>query len=221
MSDGKKIIVKAVDSRSHELDITRYLTSSSHRHDPLNHTIPVIEIIPVPEDRVSFVILEEWPASFAHCTPSTSRSFIHAMRQCVEGIYYMHSHSIAHLDISCANIMTNCSGSCAYIDFELSRRFSPGEKAIVRGIRGTELPPEIERGEESSPFKVDMWALGMTLLRAYKASGVELPHFMEIIQPMLHENPSARPSASMILHAMDRTYSDVRIPKRKSGAPIN
>jgi len=42
--DGKKIIIKAVDSRSHELEITRYLSSPSFRNDPLNHTIR--ELIP-------------------------------------------------------------------------------------------------------------------------------------------------------------------------------
>lgn len=82
----------------------------------------------------------------------------------------MHSHLVAHLDISRSNILTNCAGSYAYIDFELSQRYSPEGEPWVCGIRGTELPPEIERGNESSPFKVDIWALGVTLLRACKVS---------------------------------------------------
>lgn len=82
----------------------------------------------------------------------------------------MHSHFVAHLDVSLSNILMNCAGSYAYIDFELSRRFPSDAIPRIRYVRGTELPPESERGDDCCPFKVDIWALGVLILRASKAS---------------------------------------------------
>lgn len=98
----------------------------------------------------------------------------------------MHAHGIAHLDISLRNILTDFKGHYAFIDFETSRTFQFAPRVIphssgrpasiettlmeprIRGVHGTEDPPEIERGEESDPFKVDVWALAVVILRACK-----------------------------------------------------
>lgn len=97
----------------------------------------------------------------------------------------MHSHHIAHLDISIRNLLTDFNHHYAYIDFECSRRFDGILNPRVRGCRGTELPPEIERGESSDPFKVDIWGLGMLFVRACAVSipCVQLHHadFLTII----------------------------------------
>ena len=89
----------------------------------------------------------------------------------------MHAHGIAHLDISLRNILTDFRGHYRYIDFEMSRLYGANDcggssttTARIQGCRGTEIPPEIERGEVSDPFKVDVWALGMVILRALKVS---------------------------------------------------
>ena len=81
----------------------------------------------------------------------------------------MHSHRIAHLDISIRNVLTDFRGHYAYVDFEMSKRYPSSPDAPpprVRGYHGTEIPPEIERGEPADPFKVDVWALGVLILRA-------------------------------------------------------
>ena len=80
----------------------------------------------------------------------------------------MHTHRVAHLDVSLSNVLTDCAGSYVYIDFELSRRFRSDIIPMVRCARGTELPPESERGDDCCPFKVDIWALGVLILRACK-----------------------------------------------------
>lgn len=82
----------------------------------------------------------------------------------------MHKHYIAQLDISLRNILTDDHGHYACIDYELSRRFDPDETPRVRGVRGTEIPPELEAGESSNPFKVDIFALGVLMIRATKVS---------------------------------------------------
>lgn len=86
----------------------------------------------------------------------------------------MHSIHIAHLDISLRNVLTDYHGHYRYIDFELSRRYESlggsGKEPRISGCRGTEIPPELERGEQSDPFKVDVWALAVLILRACKVS---------------------------------------------------
>jgi len=80
----------------------------------------------------------------------------------------MHEHHIAHLDISLRNIVTDYEGHYAYIDYEASRRFNETAYPLIFGYRGTEVPPECERGEFIDPYKVDVWALAVMMLRACK-----------------------------------------------------
>lgn len=84
----------------------------------------------------------------------------------------MHTHRIAHLDISLRNVLTDYQGRYNYIDFEMSRRYDNVNlnryPPRIVGYRGTEIPPEVERGEESDPFKIDIWALAVLILRASK-----------------------------------------------------
>ena len=85
----------------------------------------------------------------------------------------MHIHGIVHLDISLRNILTDFRGNYRYIDFEMSRRYTDTSKPPrIMGRRGTEVPPELECGDESDPFKVDVWALGVVILRACKVSEI-------------------------------------------------
>ena len=79
---------------------------------------------------------------------------------------FLHKNYIAHLDISLRNLVTDYEGHYAYIDYELSRRFNSPAPA-VRNYRGTEVPPECEKGE-ANPFKIDVWALAVLMLRACK-----------------------------------------------------
>lgn len=107
----------------------------------------MLDIIIVPQDKIGPIVQEEWSCSVEHCASCTPRALLQAMHQCIEGIHFMHAHSVAHLDVSRSNILADCAGSYAYIDVELSRRYSSENEPSVRGIRGTELPPEIERGQ--------------------------------------------------------------------------
>lgn len=83
----------------------------------------------------------------------------------------MHKHHIVHLDISLTNLLTDCMGHYAYIDFELSRQFeSTAPTHLVWNYRGTELPPESGKETPVDPYKVDVWALAVLLLRSCKVS---------------------------------------------------
>ena len=68
--------------------------------------------------------------------------------------------------------MTDDKGHYAYIDYEGSRQYDSDSPPPIERYRGTEVPPECERGEPSDPFKVDVWALAVLILRACQVSVV-------------------------------------------------
>ena len=77
----------------------------------------------------------------------------------------MHAHNIAHLDLSPCNIVTDLMGRYACIDYESSMRFDGIPEPRVRVTRIAEPPPEVQRGEASDPYKVDVFELGKLMLR--------------------------------------------------------
>ncbi|XP_046388866.1 titin homolog [Ischnura elegans] len=92
----------------------------------------------------------------------TERDCILFMRQICEGVEYMHSQNIVHLDLKPENIMcrTRTSHQIKLIDFGLAKKLKPDEP--VRVLFGTPefIPPEIINYE---PIGVssDMWSVGV------------------------------------------------------------
>ncbi|KAG6814368.1 hypothetical protein H0H92_010954 [Tricholoma furcatifolium] len=208
--DGLKVMVKAVHLHSREYDIIRLLSTAPLRHDPMNHTIPVLDFVEVVEDEIVFIVMEEWSSQLITDTPCCMKLFLSALRQCIEHAVFMHKHHIAHLDISLRNLLTDYDGHYAYIDFELSRRYTKMPKAFICGYRGTEVPPECEPGVFSDPYKIDVWALAVLVLRACKLTGYYIPELMELIKPMLYEDPDLRPSIHHVLQDFDIMVSMIR-----------
>ncbi|KAK0450906.1 kinase-like domain-containing protein [Armillaria borealis] len=218
---GTKVVIKAVHCRSRELEVIRFLSTSPIREHQMNHCIrafkdpvlvprlmqpaAVLDLVVVPDDDLAFIVMEEWSSQLiADGGPCCLRLFLGALRQCIEHAVFMHMHRIAHLDISLRNLVTDYNGRYACIDYELSRRLELGQRASIIGFRATEVPPECENGECRDPFKVDVWALAVLMLRACKMCGYCVPELLEIIKPMLNENPDDRPTALAVLKAFDR-----------------
>ncbi|KAK0210795.1 kinase-like domain-containing protein [Desarmillaria ectypa] len=203
--NGVKVVIKAVHCRSRELEVIRFLSTPPIREHKMNHCIPVLDLVVVPDDELAFIVMEEWSSQLiANGGPCCLGLFLGALRQCIEHAVFMHMHRIAHLDISLRNLVTDYNGHYAYIDYELSRRLELGQRASIVGFRATEVPPECENGECHDPFKVDVWALAVLMLRACKMCGYCVPELLEIIKPMLNENPDDRPTALAVLKAFDR-----------------
>ncbi|KAG6832134.1 hypothetical protein H0H87_002446 [Tephrocybe sp. NHM501043] len=219
VSDGTRVMIKAVHLRSREYEVIRLLSMPPHRHDPMNHTIPVLDFVEVIEDDLVFIVMEEWSSQLITDTPCCMRLFLSALRQCIEHAVFMHKHHIAHLDISLRNLLTDYQGHYAYIDFELSRRYTRMSKAVICGYRGTEVPPECERDEFVDPYKIDVWALAVLILRACKLTGYHIPELMQLIKPMLHEDPDHRPAIRHVLHAFDIMLSMIGEHRLRSTCP--
>ncbi|KAK7467097.1 hypothetical protein VKT23_004157 [Stygiomarasmius scandens] len=170
--DGIQVIVKAVSLQSREFEIISFLSSPPVRAQSMNHCIPVLDLIQVCEDNTALIVMEEWSSQLIPDDgPCSLGLFLDAIRQCIEHAAFMHRHHIAHLDISLHNLVTDYKGHYAYIDFELSRRFESTNAQIFGYYRGTEVPPECEKKKYIDPYKVDVWALAVLILRACKVRG--------------------------------------------------
>ncbi|TCD71876.1 hypothetical protein EIP91_000008 [Steccherinum ochraceum] len=184
------------------------------RKDPRNHLIPILDLIEVPQSNLAFMVMEEWSPNFVPDPPQTLRLFLGALRQCIEHAVFMHSHHIAHLDISIRNLLTDYNSHYAYIDFELSRRFEGIPDPRIRCCRGTEVAPELERGEWGDPYKADIWSLAHLMIHASSVTGYDVPELSPLIKAMRTQNFSSRPTAAVVLREFDsitRRISDTRL----------
>ncbi|KAF9246491.1 kinase-like protein [Melanogaster broomeanus] len=204
LKTGTKLMVKAVNRLSRELQNVRDISSPHLRRDPMNHCIPIVNIIDVPADGICFIVMEEWSSHLLPEIPSTLREFLSAIHHCIEHVVFMHRNRIVHLDISLHNFLTDYSGRYACIDYELSRKIDDLVGPGSIWPRGTEIPPELERGQVSNPYMVDVWALAMLILRACKMADFYVPELLHLTRPMLHDNPDKRPSAAAVLREFKR-----------------
>ena len=100
---------------------TVYAPVVSQRHTPVHRSKNILTTVPQ-----AFVVL-----------------MLHSQH-----IVFMHSHHMAHLDISIRNLLTDYRSHYAYIDFETTRRFDGIPHPLIDTCRGTDPPPEAERGEK-------------------------------------------------------------------------
>lgn len=87
--------------------------------------------------------------------------------QIINGLEYLHSLGIAHLDLKLENILLNkYTNQIKIIDFGHSKKFIKNDKyEYLYSVSGTEnyFPPEYYRQSFYMPDKADMWALGIVL----------------------------------------------------------
>ncbi|KAK7063709.1 kinase domain-containing protein [Favolaschia claudopus] len=100
--EGKKVVLKRVDTDSDELKIIQYL---SQIDDSRNHTIPLLGIIPLPPDNASSLLVMPYTRQFDHPPFHCRAEFVELMRQYLEGLQFMHDNNVAHFDIAPQNLM--------------------------------------------------------------------------------------------------------------------
>ncbi|KAF8447933.1 kinase-like domain-containing protein [Boletus edulis BED1] len=201
---GIRLMIKAVNRLSREVQNVRHMSSPPLRHHPMNHSIPILDIIDVPAGGICFIVMEEWSSHLFPEIPSKLRDFLSAIHQCIEHIAFMHRNHIVHLDISLHNFLTDYRGRCACIDYELSQRVDDLVAAGTCWPKGTEVPPELERGQVCNPYMIDVWALAILILRACKIGNLYIPELLHLTAPMLNHNPDRRPTVAAVLREFKR-----------------
>lgn len=211
LHDQLRIFLKIINTATQEADIYRYLRlgDRSIAEDPLNKTIPMLDILLLPVPGRAVVVMYEWSEVWFYPSVVTWAQYKGFMRETLEvglqsriqfvpggqylemlniqGLAFMHSHLIAHLDITNGNILTGPPGCdfsspsarhYAYVDFQYSVRFPRDHKGpmTVVGAIATEPAPEQNDLVPYDPFCTDVWQLG----RLFE-SDVEVGHSFPLI----------------------------------------
>lgn len=88
-----------------------------------------------------------------------------AARHLLRGLRYLHRNNIAHRDIKVENLMVSEDGILKVIDFGLSRRCSPQNRAVTPQVATRWYkPPEILLESPTHGPEVDIWAAGCVIV---------------------------------------------------------
>ncbi|KAG9220673.1 hypothetical protein CCMSSC00406_0003772 [Pleurotus cornucopiae] len=106
-SDGELLMLKRTKKSlfPHETEIGLFFSTEPISGDPRNHCIPIYDILQVPDDdEIQIVVM---PMLRVHDDPrfDTTGEAVEFFRQMFEGLQFMHSHNVAHRDVTFFNVM--------------------------------------------------------------------------------------------------------------------
>ncbi|RPD57478.1 hypothetical protein L227DRAFT_613500 [Lentinus tigrinus ALCF2SS1-6] len=107
VSDNSLVALKRVRNQfnPYEIEIAQYLYSETLRSDPRNHTVPILEVFPVPDDPQITLIVMPFLRPCDDPGFYTLGEAISFVKQVLEGLQYMHELHVAHRDGKAGNIM--------------------------------------------------------------------------------------------------------------------
>ncbi|KDR79995.1 hypothetical protein GALMADRAFT_1174063 [Galerina marginata CBS 339.88] len=106
VSDGAKVVLKKVNIHQ-DIPILEFLNSPELLLDPRNNTVPILDLIPLPNDGNFALIVMPMLRHFdSHIIPFRHVSeVVEALEQFIQGLAFLHEHQIAHRDICYFNLM--------------------------------------------------------------------------------------------------------------------
>ncbi|KAG6871495.1 hypothetical protein C0992_011122, partial [Termitomyces sp. T32_za158] len=191
ISDGCKVMMKRVELDGVEQHFARYLSSPDWAGDTRNHTVPILDIIPLPDSETEALLIMPLLLQFNEVP------FHWIDDDLPQGLDFMHAHKIAHRDACYLNLMMDASKviprgfhpvnihshdgvtrrqerhdrwSVApvkyyFIDFGLSRYYPDQPWETITGLCGQDRTvPELVANEPYDPFKLDIFQLGNAFL---------------------------------------------------------
>ncbi|KAI0310496.1 hypothetical protein OF83DRAFT_1070441 [Amylostereum chailletii] len=111
-SDGAFVLLKHVESRysPFEPEIGQYFSKPPLRDDPNNHCMPVLDVLPVPENPEGETVIVTPLLRTVHEPHfETFGEIIAFFSQMFEGIQFMHKHGVAHRDCTFNNVMMDAT----------------------------------------------------------------------------------------------------------------
>ncbi|KAG6901675.1 hypothetical protein C0995_009230 [Termitomyces sp. Mi166 len=107
ISDGVKVVMKCVDTQRREVSIAQYLRGLPR--EERNHTVPILDILPVPNDESKALIITPMLVSFNLVPFRRVGEFAEMVEQLIKCLDFLHEHGIAHRDACELNIMMDAS----------------------------------------------------------------------------------------------------------------
>ena len=190
--DGGYVILKLTDK--HEVEVLQRL--HDNKTTKQTRIIPLLDVI---DGRLMVLPLQSPLLLFLELNASDDDVEVLAV-QFLEGVAYMHSLGVAHLDLKPGNIVVERDPESekvdlAIIDFDHSA-FADAEPTIS-GSSGTPgwCAPEVSAGKSYNPLLADRWSCGRVLtLFTKRMKPSQLQEEMHSLsQQMMDPDPSLRP----------------------------
>ncbi|KAF5379390.1 hypothetical protein D9615_006640 [Tricholomella constricta] len=114
--DGAKVVMKIVDTSAEEIQIIQYLTSPELLRDPRNRTVPLLDVLHLPDNDSQALIVMPQLLQFDRLPFRRVGEIFEAIYQYLQasallmnGLEFMHEHHISHRDASYFNLMMDAS----------------------------------------------------------------------------------------------------------------
>ncbi|KAF9040815.1 hypothetical protein BJ165DRAFT_324831 [Panaeolus papilionaceus] len=109
MSDGLRVMIKKVKTEKMELPIMMYLATPALRNDPRNHSVPLLDAIPVPGD--DSIVLAVMPLLMDLNKLPFRRvgEVVEVFERLFETVEFLHEHNIVHMDACKGNVMMDAA----------------------------------------------------------------------------------------------------------------
>ncbi|KAF5370933.1 hypothetical protein D9615_009783 [Tricholomella constricta] len=109
VSDGYRVVLKSIDTSREEIPVAQFLSTPELRSDPRNHTVPILDMVLLPNDDSRALLVMPQLLHFNTLPFLYLKEFTDAVRQFLEGLDFMHQHNTIHGDACYFNLMVDPS----------------------------------------------------------------------------------------------------------------
>ncbi|KAF9475435.1 kinase-like protein [Pholiota conissans] len=109
ISDNSRVVLKKVRTAGFEISVSQFLSSPTLRQDPRNHTVPLLDVIPLPTDDDWALLVMPKLLEFQRLPFRRVGEFCEAVLQYLQALEFMHEHNVVHRDVCMTNLAMDIS----------------------------------------------------------------------------------------------------------------